>query len=200
MYRIPAEDLTYLQGQERSLCNLVGQLERNESGSGMRPMPLGGSWKRRKVYTLESPLTGGRTRQKRSTAGSEESTCSVTGRTEDDPERVRATGHVCSLRCASAGTGKGLVMGLRVQGTDSGSCWLWGDSWRDWSAVLQQPEVLVKEALGPPQKQSCTVKRHLQGGVKPSSQPARWVGPCLHRLWENNPSCPFGRRLPGQAL
>ena len=86
-------------------------------------------------------------------------------------QRVRATSRVSSLRCASAGMGKGLVTGLRVQGTDSGSCWLWADSWRDWSVVLHQPEVLVKEALGLPQKQSSTVKRHLQGGVMPSSQP-----------------------------
>lgn len=81
-------------------------------------MPLGGSWKRRKVYTLESPLTGGRTRQKRSITGAQRS---VTGRTEEDPHRKSMPpARVSSLKCASAGMGKGLVMGLRVQGTDSG--------------------------------------------------------------------------------
>lgn len=44
-----AEDLSHLKGQEISPGNKVGHKEKNR-GSGMRPVPLGGSWEGGKVF------------------------------------------------------------------------------------------------------------------------------------------------------
>ena len=107
-----AEDLRLLKGQEISPGNKVGHKEKNR-GSGMRPVPLGGSWEGGKVFAHWEATSlmerSGSTERELQRLRGECDTQIAAGRTE----RKRDLHRLChwpvcpSLRCVSASVGKG---------------------------------------------------------------------------------------------